>query len=327
MQGSVNAIAVDEESAAVYLGGRFTHAGDVRSRNLAVLRGRSFATLGDVSGYSGGYAEVFDLAVAGGSLYIAGTFITVGNAAASHWARFDGTAWSQPGELDNTAQVLVATVDGSVLVLGLFMFAGDLRVVHGGVWNGTGWELLGQGVTSDPYSNGTVHAIVPSGTGAFVGGLFDQAGQLPAGSVARWTGTDWDTMAGGVRSGQGHGQVFAMLALGTDLYVAGSFQTAGGMVVNNIARWDGKAWSPLGEGLDGAAFAMTSIGGRLYVGGTFNIAGRLRVGHLACWDPAAQAWSQVGAAPPTTTTSRRSRPSTTAGWSSAAPSNASFTTM
>jgi hypothetical protein len=91
--------------------------------------------------------------------------------------------------------------------------------------------------------------------------------------------------------------VFAMASLGADLYATGSFQTAGGVMANNIARWDGTAWSPLGEGLDDAGYALTVLNEKLYVGGTFNLAGRVRANHLACWDPATSSWSGVGNSP------------------------------
>jgi hypothetical protein len=69
------------------------------------------------------------------------------------------------------------------------------------------------------------------------------------------------------------------------------------VAVNNIARWDGTTWSPLGEGLSDSAHALTVLGGRLYVGGRFHLAGRIPVGRLACWDPATERWSAVGNAP------------------------------
>ena len=128
-------------------------------------------------------------------------------------------------------------------------------------------------------------AIVPDGGGAFVGGLFDQAGHVRVGSVARWDGAAWDAIAGGVRADQTFGQVFAMTRVGADLYVAGSLQTAGGAAANNIARWDGTSWSPLGDGVDDTVYALTVLAGKLYVGGTFNVAGGVRANHLACWDP------------------------------------------
>jgi hypothetical protein len=298
LPGSVYALTVDDSSGAVYVGGRFTNAGDVNAWNLAVLEGGTFRSLGDVSSYGGSNAEVAAAAVAGGGLYIGGSFTAAGNAAAQHLAYYDGTSWSAVGEpIDNVVRALAATPDGGVVVLGDFTVSGELRVGRGGVWTGTGWRTFGQGVSADADGNGTVSAIVTDGVGAYVGGLFDQAGQLPVRSVARWDGQVWDALAGGVTATWSHGQVFAMTRLGTDLYATGSFQTAGGVMANNIARWDGTAWFSLGEGLDDAGYGLTVLGGKLYVGGTFNVAGHIRANHLACWDPASSTWSTVGHSP------------------------------
>ncbi|SDT33448.1 hypothetical protein SAMN04488543_3795 [Friedmanniella luteola] len=298
LQGFVNALAVDDATGAVHLGGRFTRAGDVHAWNLAVLGADGFASLGDVGSYGGSNAEVAALAVTGSGLYLGGSFTTVGNAATQHLAVWDGTAWAGVGDgVDNVVRALAATPDGGVVVLGDFVFSGALRVVHGAVWSGTGWRTFGQGVNADPYGGGTVAALVPDGDAVYVGGLFDQAGQLPVRSVARWDGQGWDALAGGVTATISHGQVFAMTSLGGDLYATGAFQTAGGRVMNNIARWDGSAWLPLGDGLDDAGYALTVLGGKLYVGGTFNLAGRVRADHLACWDPATSSWSAVGNSP------------------------------
>jgi hypothetical protein len=298
LAGFVYALAVDPASGAVYLGGRFTKADDVGAWNLAVLEGETYRSLGDVSSYGGSNAQVRAVAVAGTGLYIGGSFTAAGNAAADHLARYDGTNWSAVGDgIDNEVSALAPTADGGVVVVGDFAMSGELRVPCGGVWTGTSWRTFGQGVNSDPMGNGTVSAIVPDRGGAVVAGLFDQAGHVRVGSVARWDGAAWDAMAGGMRADQAFGQIFAMLRLGDDVYATGSFQTAGGAAANNIARWDGAAWFPLGEGLDDTGYALTALGGKLYVGGTFNLAGRIRANHLACWDPATSTWSAVGNSP------------------------------
>jgi len=95
-----------------------------------------------------------------------------------------------------------------------------------------------------------------------------------------------------VRADQTFGQVFAMTRLGTDLYVAGSFQTAGGASANNIARWDGTAWHPLGSGLDRPVLALAVYQGRLIAGGSIRRAGNADVRFVAQWD--GTSWSPVG---------------------------------
>jgi hypothetical protein len=70
--------------------------------------------------------------------------------------------------------------------------------------------------------------------------------------------------------------------------------------VNNIARWDGGRWHPLGtgsdNGVDGTVWAMTvyddGAGPALYVGGDFQHAGGIPAHHFARWDGAT--WSSPG---------------------------------
>jgi len=96
------------------------------------------------------------------------------------------------------------------------------------------------------------------------------------------------------------GSVFAAAA-GPDgsIYVGGTFTLAGGEPVNHVARWDGAAWIPLGEGVGAGAqtpivYAL-SVGpdGALYAGGLFTTAGGQEANRIARWD--GEAWSPLGA--------------------------------
>ena len=58
-----------------------------------------------------------------------------------------------------------------------------------------------------------------------------------------------------------------------NLYAGGSFTMAGGVNANRIAKWDGAAWSPLGNGMTvlvcHGALAVDGAG-NLYAGGRFD---------------------------------------------------------
>src|SRR4051812_20613791 len=85
----------------------------------------------------------------------------------------------------------------------------------------------------------------------------------------------WDTRFG---PGPGvDGAVTCQVQFGNDLYVGGSFATAGGKNVSNIARWDGKNWRDVGFGVDGPVYAMAVFDGQLYVGGRLGRAGFITV--------------------------------------------------
>jgi len=102
--------------------------------------------------------------------------------------------------------------------------------------------------------------------------------------VARWDGAQWQPVGAGVTDPSGSPVVYALALLGDDLYMAGGFFYAGGLLVNGIARWDGSPWHPLESGLGTiAAQALTVSGRNLYVGGGFETAGGVVVNKIALW--------------------------------------------
>ena len=85
------------------------------------------------------------------------------------------------------------------------------------------WENLGTG--GPGAVNNPVRAIAISGTDVYVGGNFTDAGGVSgARYVARWDGTQWHALGGGINSGA----VYAIAVSGADVYVGGSFTDAGG---------------------------------------------------------------------------------------------------
>jgi hypothetical protein len=83
---------------------------------------------------------------------------------------------------------------------------------------------------------------------------------------------------------------------GPALYVGGEFVTAGGVTVNNIARWDGSALSAVGNGFNGSVRALMAYddgsGPALYAGGEFSAVDGQPVGYAARWN--GTTWETVG---------------------------------
>jgi len=98
-----------------------------------------------------------------------------------------------------------------------------------------------------------------------------------------------------------NGPIFALAVhddgSGPALFVGGSFTEAGGVAVNNVARWDGTQWFPLGSGTNDRVFAMTEFndptGLNLFAAGDFTTAGSLSAQRVARWN--GNTWSAVGA--------------------------------
>lgn len=87
---------------------------------------------------------------------------------------------------------------------------------------------------------------------------------------------------------------------GPALYAGGFFQVIDGVTVNNIGRWDGQSWTPLGGGIDiginGVVRTMLEFndgsGPALFVAGEFNTAGAVGANSIAKWSGGQ--WSPLG---------------------------------
>jgi hypothetical protein len=78
-----------------------------------------------------------------------------------------------------------------------------------------------------------------------------------------------------------------------NLYAGGAFSTAGGVAVNNVAKWNGTSWSALGTGMDNEVLALAmDSSGNLYAGGFFGTAGGVTVNGVAKWN--GSSWSALG---------------------------------
>ncbi|MDP2937139.1 MAG: Ig-like domain repeat protein [Dehalococcoidia bacterium] len=118
--------------------------------------------------------------------------------------------------------------------------------------------------------------------------------------VAKWGGSFWSALGGinigaGALALDGSGNLYAggtFTRLG-DASDAGGAAAAGGISANNVARWDGSAWSALGSGVDSSVNALATDGsGNLYAGGSFTTAGGISANHVAKWD--GSTWSALG---------------------------------
>lgn len=135
-----------------------------------------------------------------------------------------------------------------------------------------------------------ITAFASSARGASAPGGWDPGigpdSVTPAGDYLMRDGNDnWWGGFGDPNSSPGtNGTVYAVIAYQGRLIVGGSFSTAGGVYVSNIAQWDGAAWVGLGNGLNSNVYALAVYGDRLIAAGEFTQSGSLTVSRIAQWD-------------------------------------------
>ncbi|HXJ60727.1 MAG TPA: hypothetical protein VNU68_29130 [Verrucomicrobiae bacterium] len=286
---TVYALAVSGSN--VYAGGHFTTAGGTAATSIAKWDGSSWSALG--LGITDPYPEVYALALSGSDVYVGGSFTKAGGIRAIGIAKWDGSSWSALGSGLNLFVYALAVSGSDVYAGGRFTTAGGVPANKIAKWDGSSWSALGLGIT-DPYP-AEVYALAVSGSDVYAGGSFTNVDGAFAPGIAKWDGSGWSALGSGIgRTDSYSPSVSALAVSGSNLYVGGSFTTAGGNVANSIAKWDGSSWSALGSGVGGVdpyVRALAMSGSNLYAGGDFTTAGDTAASYIAGWN--GRGWSAL----------------------------------
>lgn len=325
----VSGLAVYDEDGpgpalpALFVGGIFRFAGGSPANRIAKWDGQTWSAVGggmNASGYR--YVTellVFDEDGTGPNppfLFAGGNFTTAGGVPATGIARWGGSSWSPVGTgiaggiLQTVGALAEFDDDGpgpnppSLIAGGSFSTAGGVAVNGIAKWDGAAWSSLAGGVTAAIFP--LVEDITifdddgpgPNPAVLIAGGHFEQAGGVSVDNVARWDGSAWSGLGGGITGGE-FPDVHALAAWDVDglgpntprLFAAGRFEQSDGQPSLNMAQWDGLQWTPLGTGLNSTVqflhvFDVDGIGPELpnlFVGGGFTVAGGVRADSLARW--------------------------------------------
>lgn len=254
----VNAIV--DDGTFVYVGGKFTMAGDskIPAGNVARWNGTSWSAMS--SGLPDG--TVLSMVLHDSQLYAGGGF---GN----YLAKWTGSAWGPVGSGVGGTVHSLASNGTNLFVGGTFGTAGGGPAENVAMWNGTSWSALGAGV------NGLVSALIGDGSDVYAGGSFTAAGGSGnTEHIAKWTGSSWEPVGVGL-NGNVTGLAFDS-ARGL-LYASGAFTAENGGTagtLNRVATFDTaiNRWIPLQEGgtndPDGAIVGSVAVDGNIvYIGG------------------------------------------------------------
>ena len=298
--GRVNAIAIDEKTGIVYLGGEFTKVGDIERNGLAAIGtdgtlqswnpnvgGINIITTedGEASGSS-----IYTLAVKGSTIYVGGFFNTIGGEIRNNLAAIgtDGAILDWNPNANYNVNSLV--IKGSTIYVG-------------GAFNSIGGkERFGLAAIStddslqnwNPGVSGEVHALAIKGSTIYTGGSFYLIGgkeRYNLGAI-RTNGTvlNWNPKVRHVEYDVDEdyfsyydGSIVKALAIkGSTIYVGGKFHKIGETERKNLAAIgiDGTLldWNPKVEYADSRVDdsivnALAIKGSTIYAGGSFTSIG------------------------------------------------------
>jgi hypothetical protein len=221
---------------------------------------------------------------------------------------FASAVWDPDGAGPQPERLLIAVTDD---------YDATIRA-----WDGSAWQTMGGRLTGGSFLT-TITGITVYNGELIVAGNFTLAEGAPCNRIARWTGSAWEALGGGVGEGYDNTEVHALVVYNNELVAGGDFVVAGSTECENVARWNGSQWQPLGylseqvlslAVYNGELFAngrrwtgsswqslgvtwvkaLTVYNGELIAGGLFTTAGGVPCNRVARWS-AAGGWQPLGA--------------------------------
>jgi len=276
MPGSIAALGV-LSNGDIIAAGTFDAAGGVAALNVARWNGTTWSPMGD--GFSSGPNAL--IVRQNGDIIAGGGFTKSGTTTLKYVAKWNGAGWVPYGQQLNGSTFAFAELpNGDLIAGGMFSTVGGVKYLA--KWNGSDWEN---------YAGNTllwVHALAVAPNGDLIaGGNFTRVGSpsIVAPGIARWNGTQWASLGTGLDAAVGDAIVEAVTVLANgDIVAAGKISTAGGVAVNNIARWNGTSWSALDTGINDRGRALLPLAsGGFVLGGNFSLAGGQPSKAFAMW--------------------------------------------
>ena len=314
--------AVGISGNLVYAGGQFHLAGSLPVGDVAVWNGIEWS---DMDGGVGPNSIVNAIATHGQDAYVGGLITSVGGMPTSGIAMWNGSEWELLGDgLEGIVNAIALDGDDVYACHTVSEYGSSESWVK--KWNGSEWTAVGvhlggtstfdEQLTSisfvdhELFVGGTSRlwklefgfwfqqadtgclALSPFQDDLHIGGFFSALGGVRALNIARFDGSTFAPVAGADCNGLRE-EVNAIAIAGSDVYVGGHFNPGLGST-NNLARWNGAQWTPIGASFNGDVLTIALRGTEIFAGGTFSRAGNLLVNRLARWD--GSTWNSMGGA-------------------------------
>ena len=250
--------------------------------------------------------DSFDLGT-GSLLVVSGAFTSIGGVSANRIASWNGQNWAKlAAGINHVAHCTVVYDFGTgprLYVAGFFTQAGGVpgtnRIAS---WNGSTWSALAGGIDQNTSTTVVLDLAVHdegSGPALFVtGGFGSVSGGVNCNGIAKWNGTQWQSLGTGLSGGfqVGHAMTTFDDGSGPALILAGDFLGVSGVGASFIAKRKNGQWSSLGSGANNVVRALAVFddgsGPALYAGGQFTSIGGVPAARIARWD--GSQWSPLG---------------------------------
>jgi hypothetical protein len=282
----------DTVNDAYYFAGRANAWGDTHRYGLLRHSNNTWDTLGRFSD------DVTCVIQHGDTLVVGGFFNHLDQQPSSSLVAYYNGVWYDYGLLTYGSPRKFKIINGDLYLVG------DFDIIDGVAFQGIAKRENGQwvpvGNMPPPTSGGgNLHQVFDiieyNGQLVVTGNINTAIGN----DVFVLQGNDWVPLGGGLLGWNSFGKRLAVYQ--GDLYLGGGMSMNAGDVGQNIIRWDGQQWHPLGTGLQsqlgnfgpyGTVEDMVVHDGELFVGGGFKYAGGVQAEMVARWNGIE--WCSIG---------------------------------
>ncbi|MBI2967465.1 MAG: T9SS type A sorting domain-containing protein [Bacteroidetes bacterium] len=308
---------IREINNELYIGGSFTEINGYPANSIVKFNGNIFDSLGGGMPqlcFNGG---VKTLEIYNGNIYMGGDFECVDWLPnTKNLAKWDGVEWSSVTGSNNAGAPRALQYKDDLYIGGGFFSGYGVNGKGIVKYNGSVFDNMKGGIDGPWWPS--VWTMAVYNDELIIGGQFNRAGnKVGYNNIARWNGTDWDSLGGGVNN-----WVASMVVdtVNNILYISGAFYADS---LKWVAGWDGTNWLPVGSppmgfnalaifngelygggesqtsdtflmGYNGAQWSkvpgpngwvtnLTVYKGNLYVGGYFDKIDTMTVNHIACY--------------------------------------------
>lgn len=152
----------------------------------------------------------------------------------------------------------ITEYNGALIVAGNFTTVKAKTQNHIVSISGNNYTSLSSGL------DGNVSRLLVYNGNLYACGNFINAGGSPAKFLAKWNGTAWSQVGGGIVSAGTTG-ILDMVVYNNAMYIAGEFSKAGNLNAMNIAKWNDTSWTSFGYNKPGYISAIEAYKGKFYV--------------------------------------------------------------
>ncbi|MEO5642511.1 MAG: T9SS type A sorting domain-containing protein [Bacteroidia bacterium] len=210
---------------------------------------------------------------------------------------FDGTNADSLGSGVAGYANAVQWYNGKLIVAGEFNYAGgptQWTIPHTN--SIAAWDSVNGWSSITPLGNldYQVNAMTEYQGNLYVAGDFVSVNNLSVNRIAKWNGTSWSNVGGGVQGSIT--KIYSMVVYHGQVYIGGDFTVAGPSNISTryIARWNGSQWSSVGGGMSYTVndLVVDTVNDVLYACGAFTQAGNTTAYGVARWNDSI--WTPVG---------------------------------